>query len=111
MQSLCGEHVVDMITLVRVMVEVERLLWLLTVPTFTLAMIKAVESALPEKCNEVGELVSTRRPVEYKTGVKVACPDNFRTVDQGFVGIECLKQWPDVTAPVNSERQSPDCEK
>jgi hypothetical protein len=49
MKSLGGEHVVDVIALICVVVEVKGVVWLLPMLTLALMVIKAMKSALAKQ--------------------------------------------------------------
>jgi hypothetical protein len=56
------------------MIEIKRVLRLVSVLTSSLLVVKAAKAVSVEKANEVAELVTARWPVKSKAGVKIACP-------------------------------------
>ena len=59
MEVFSSKYVVNMVSLIDMMVQIECLVRLLAVLAAVLLVIKAMYSALAEKCDEVTELVST----------------------------------------------------
>jgi hypothetical protein len=88
MKTLSGKDVVDVVTPVRMMVKIERLVQLFAVLAAVLAVIQAVNSALMEKRNEITKLVPARRSIKYEVGIKVARPDRLGTRHQVLVHLE-----------------------
>ena len=77
MKPLGGENVVDVMALIWVVVVIKGVVWLLTMLTLALMVIKAMKSSLAKQRDEVAELVSPRWCVKNEVGIKIACPDHL----------------------------------
>ena len=66
-----------MIALVCVVIEVKCLVWLLTMLTSTLPMIKTVKPMLAKKRDEILKFVSPRWTVKNEIRIEVSSPDNI----------------------------------
>ena len=94
-KGTASENIVDVKASLGLMIEIKRVLPLVSVLTSSLLMIKATNAVLVEKANEVAELVTARWPIKSKAGVEVTCPDRIR-LDKWLVVVEGLEQRLDV---------------
>ena len=88
MESLGSENIIDVVASVGPMVEIKGVVRFLAMFTLALMVVKAIKPALPKQRDEVAELVSPRWFVPDEVGVKIACPDHFRSVNGRFIELE-----------------------